>query len=111
MALTGTVALNGAFNAQDTFGGKFYMTADYTGVNPYVPTVGEKLDPKAFGGSERILAAWGSGSEDGGFFVICYPSGPGYCDWYARWYISTTGAEATAVDLSAKTVKLTVISI
>ena len=112
MATVGKVNFNGCYNAQDTWGGKFYGSADYTGVNPYVAGTGEKLSPQAFGCPERILFAIGGGSNDGGYYVECYPSGTGYCDWYARWYVATTGAEVgNGTDLSAKTVKLMVVGI
>ena len=112
MAVVGTVNFNKAYNAQDNWGGKFYGSPDYTGVASYVAGTGEKLSPQAFGCPERILFAIASGSEDGGYYGICYPSGTGYCDWYVRWYVATTGAEvANATDLSAKTIKIMAVGI
>ena len=107
MAPQGKASLNGAFNAEDVWGGKLWAAVDYTGVASYVAGTGELLDCHIFGCPEKILWAEGAGSISGNYFVNCFPSGKGYTNWYARWYVATTGAEVSnGTNLSAETVKL-----
>jgi hypothetical protein len=95
----------------DTFGGKFFTVADYTGVASYVNGTGELLSPTAFGCPNTILSVIGESiAISGDYYVVCQPKGTGLCQWYARWFVVATGVEvANAVNLSAKTVKLSVI--
>jgi hypothetical protein len=91
----------------DTWGGKFTQAVDYTGPVLYVPGTGDgPLDPKIFGCPEALMFADGSMSQSGNYFVRLQPKQNGYGPWYVRWFVTSTGLEAGAINLSGETVKL-----
>jgi hypothetical protein len=95
----------------DVFGGKNFNTVDYSGPTSYVNGTGDKLDPKAFGAFNDIIAIIGTSIDQSGtYYVVGQPVNNGVTAWYLRWFTVGTGAEVTnATNLSTKTVKLAIV--
>jgi hypothetical protein len=101
----------------DIFGGKNYNTVDYSGPASYAGGVagGDKLDPKAFGSFNDIIAVIGvSLDQTGLFYVLPQPLNNGVTQWFLRWFTVTAGGGiggevANGVNLSGKTVKVSII--
>ena len=97
----------------DVWGGKQFNAIDYTGVSSYVGGVtgGEKLDPKMFGFNNTIEAVLDvSIAQTGDYYGIAQPVNNGVTAWYIRWFVVATGVEvANAVNLSAKTLKISAV--
>ncbi len=95
----------------DVFGGKQFNVIDYTGVASYVNGTGEKLDPKMFGFNNTIEAVLDTSiTQTGDYYGQTQPVNNGVSGWYIRWFVVATGVEAAAaVNLSAKTLKISAI--
>lgn len=99
-------------------GNKNMVVATITGPNPYAPVVvatpptgGQTINASDLGLVD-IETAWGSMSDNGQFCVRVLPtSNParGVPSIKLMWFTAATGAEAGAVDLSGRTIRLTVI--
>lgn len=110
MSTTGTVKTPLGF--LDTWGGRFANTPDYTGPTSYVNGTGDLLSPEAFGFNNNILFTTGSITFDGLYEAVPQSGGLGYCKWYVRWYVISTGLEVgNGVDLSGSTCKLLAIGV
>ena len=97
----------------DIFGGKNFNCVDYSGPTSYAGGVsgGDLLDPKAFGAFNDIISIIGDCIDQSGtYYVMGQPVNNGVTAWRLRWFTVGTGVEvANAVNLSTKTVKLTII--
>ncbi len=90
----------------DTWGGKFTDFIDWTGPVLYA-TGGETINATDFGCPNNLLFAVGSASVSGTYFTVARPvAAGGYTTWKLMWYVSATGAEAGAIDLSAEKAKV-----
>jgi hypothetical protein len=100
---------------QDVFGGKNFNTVDYSGPTSYFGGAGsaggDKLDPKAFGAFNDIIAVIGTSSDQTGtYFVHPRPVNNGVTQWYLRWFVVSTGVEAAnGTNLSGFTLKISII--
>src|ERR1700679_239333 len=103
--------------SQDTFGGHFYRTVDYSGPTSYVGGLlgGDLIDPRIFGFPNTIESLWCSGDQTGLLIGIPFPVNNGVTAWHIRWFaVSATtpgiGAEVTnATNLSGKVIRITAI--
>lgn len=96
-------------NGQDTFGGHFYGSADYTGPSSYVQG-GDTIDPHIFGFPNTILTLIGSADQTNAYIAVPRPLFNGTTAWQLVWRTASTGAEvAAAVNLSTFTVRLSAV--
>lgn len=105
----------------DTFGGKFYEPADYSGSASYVQG-GDLLNPPAFGCNNTILTLIGGIDQSGKWLVVGKAVQNGIGPMQAVWIsltsttvggqAQTAGQEAVAgTNLSSFTVRLSAIGI
>lgn len=96
-------------NGQDTFGGHFYGTVDYSGPASYVQG-GDAIDPHIFGFPNTILSLSASYDQTATYEAKQRPIQNGTTPWQLEWRVLSTGAEVMAgVNLSAYTVRLSAI--
>jgi hypothetical protein len=98
--------------AQDTFGGKFYGIADYSGPASYV-SGGDAVDPHIFGFPNAILTLIGSEDQSNTYIAVPRPMASGFqVAWQLVWRTASTGAEvAPGTNLSTFTVRLSALGI
>lgn len=96
-------------DAANTHGDRKEYTVDHDGPTLYA-TGGETLNASVFG-LKTIDQVIVSGSNDGTYFaaVRFTKKGGGNGSFNLLWYVSSTGAEAGAIDLHTSWVRLTAI--
>lgn len=98
-------------HASDTFGGKLFGVADYSGPKAYVQG-GDLMDSRGFGFPNNILSVIGSLDTTKTYRLEPRPLQKGLTPWQMVWTVYATGAEVAAgVDLSGFTAKLTAFGI
>jgi hypothetical protein len=100
-------------NGQDTFGGHFFGTVDYSGPSSYLggATHGDAIDPRIFGFPNTITAIiCASVDQSGVYMVVPQPAANGTTAWTLRWFTLVGMTEVTdTTNLSTKTVRLSAI--
>lgn len=88
-------------------GGKVVGPYFISGPNPYAPGVGQQLKIASLRSIDYVGEVM---SVSGTYFVRCKPSALGTPNsWNLLWYVSATGAEAGALNLSAESVQVLVV--
>ena len=95
-------------NGQDTFGGHFYGTVDYSGPALYVQG-GDAIDPHIFGFPNTISTLIGSVDQTNAYFTVGRPLYNGTTAWQLVWYLKAGGEVTANTVLSGFTVKLSAI--
>lgn len=100
-------------------GNRPWRVFDLQGVNPYAPIVvaapptGGQVVKASDMGLSSIECAFVMGSDNGQYTGVCYPSvntnGAEFGTMLVQWIVSATGAEAAAIDLTGRSLRILVL--